>query len=493
VVGGLGLAAAAAGLMILWRLGRGTEWIGQAPASLEIRFRYWIASVRMIAQSPWTGVGPGQFKARYETYRAAASTEQIADPHNWLLQIVTTGGIPAGVFGIILATAIFWRFARLENQSGVFGDAERRVDASAENPTTMRSDGRFFFPPKWLRAGAAAGVIAVWLAGLVIGYLPTLDAAILATLAGGMVMFLAGRRSDRLENQKNASDSQADDDWRFYRRLAGWSLVAMTIHLLAAGGVIVPGVAMPLWILAGTATAVWVDNVRIDRLSVIESSAARLRMAVAAAMATLLVAWYLTAVLPIERTNRAMASFQRAWAQRRIVEAESDLRRATAADRWNADPALQHAAILAQLAIADSQNRQRWESAWDEAEAAALRRAGDDPVVIRQLGEHRLWAFQRYGDQSQLRRAAGLYERAVGLSPSHETYAAQLAEIYRETGDGDAVELAERAAALSAAGGYYERSLPFILVLPAERIGDSVASGPVRRPASDLLAPMLSP
>jgi hypothetical protein len=188
-----------------------------------------------------------------------------------------------------------------------------------------------------------------------------------------------------------------------------------------------------------------------------------------------------------------MASFQRAWAQRRIVEAESDLRRATAADRWNADQALQHAAILAQLAIADSQNRQRWESAWDEAEAAALRRAGDDPVVIRQLGEHRLWAFQRYGDQSQLRRAAGLYERAVGLSPSHETYAAQLAEIYRKTGDGGAVELAERAAALSAAGGYYERSLPFILVLPAERIGESVASGPVRRPASDLLAPMLSP
>jgi nitrate reductase gamma subunit len=465
------ISAAAGGVIailvaIAWRFGRNTEWIGQAPASLEVRWRYWIASIKMVAQSPLFGVGPGQFKARYEMYRADASTEQIADPHNWFWQIATTGGLVAAIIALILVAAIVWRL----RERATIGNA------SIE------------FQPSVLYSGAGVAVGLIWIGGTIVGYLPTVDAAMLATIAGVAMLWLA------IRSEHNPIESETAGYMISPQRIAGYAVLAMAIDLMAAGGLIVPGVAIPLWVLIAIACTQTVpqstDN---DTVASPVATIDRTRVVIGGAVTLILVAWYMTAILPIEQARAGKGRFEVAWEQGRAGEAESALRQAAAADRWDAEPMLQLAAVLSQAAVADSQNRGRRQTELQQVQAEAIDRVGNDPVAFRQLGDGQLRLFQRYGDIGALRSAESLFSRATSLAPAHEAYAAQLAEIYRQLGDEQAEVWAERAVTLSAAGGYYERSLPFVLVMPAQFIGESVVQGEVRRPASEVLPTILQP
>lgn len=453
-----------------WRFGRNTEWIGQAPASLEVRWRYWIASIKMVAQSPLFGVGPGQFKARYEMYRADASTEQIADPHNWFWQIATTGGLVAAIIALVLIAAIVWRFRERAN-----------VGSAAIG-----------FRPSVIYSGAGVAVAVIWIGGAMIGYLPTIDAAMLATIAGVAILWLA------IRSDQDSVEGESASYKIMSQQIAGYAVLAMAIDLMAAGGLIVPGVAIPLWVLIAIASSQAVTptsthTTGVDSVVLPGATNHRSSLLIGGAVTLIMIAWYVTAILPVEQASVAKGRFEVAWERGSTGEAESALRQAAAADRWNPEPMLQLAAVLSQAAVAESQNRGRWEAALQEVQAEAIERVGRDPVSFRMLGDGQLRLFQRYGDIGALKSAESLFNRATTLAPAHEAYAAQLAEIYRQLGDERARAWAERAVTLSAAGGYYERSLPFVLVMPARFIGESVMQGEVRRPASEVLPPILSP
>lgn len=70
--------------------------------SLLVRWQYWQATTHMIAQHPWLGVGPGNFSHLYHHYKAAASPESVADPHNIILSLLSQYG-PLGLLGFVLA------------------------------------------------------------------------------------------------------------------------------------------------------------------------------------------------------------------------------------------------------------------------------------------------------------------------------------------------------------------------------------------------------
>ncbi len=464
-------SAAAGGVIailaaVAWRFGRNTEWIGQAPASLEVRWRYWIASIKMIAQSPLFGVGPGQFKARYELYRADASTEQIADPHNWFWQIATTGGLVAVIIALVLIAAILWRL---------------------REPVNIAS-ATIGFQPVVLYRGAGVAVAMIWIGGAMVGYLPTIDAGMLATVAGGAIVWLA------IRSDQESVDSESPSYKITPQRIAGYAVLAMAIDLMAAGGLIVPGVATALWLLIAIACTQAVPQSTGDDTALSPvATTNRTRVVIGGAVTMILIAWYMTAILPIEQARAAKGRFEVAWGQGRVGEAESALRQAASADRWDAEPMMQLAAVLSQAAVAEPQNRQRWEAELQLVQAEAIKRVGNDPVAFRQLGDGQLRLFQRYGEIGALKSAESLFSRATSLAPAHEAYAAQLAEIYRQLGDQRSETWAERAVTLSAAGGYYERSLPFVVVMPAQFIGESVVQGEVRRPASEVLPLMFQP
>ncbi len=481
LIGALATLVLASGVVaaVAWQRWSHSEWISQAPASVAIRLNYWRACARMVAQSPLVGVGPGQFKARYEAFRVPESTEQIADPHNWFWQAITTGGIPAGLLLSALFAVTAWR---------AIGFAPPTPDPNPELPDETEAPGpsAWRFSPGWIYAGAGAAALAVWLVGAAIGYLPDFDAAMLATLVaiGVIVLAISTARSTTV----------AAPDNRALGRLALWGLAAMVIDLLAAGGLTVPGVAVTLWIFAAVA-APWSGGGSLSADGTVAEPPAnsRRQLCYGGAAAVLLAGWYFTAIRPVQQVALATGQFESAWAQRSSGVAEAALRRAMEADPWDADSALKLAQLLMQQALVAPPQRERLEAAWKVAEAEALRRGGEDPANLRVLGDAWLWYYQRYDDAAALQRAAELYRRAVELSPSHQSYAAQLAEVYRKLDDPQAGEVAGVAQTLSQIGGYHERTLPYIIVLVAEPVGEAALAGPAQRPASEALAPLLSP
>ena len=68
--------------------------------SMLVRWQYWDASAKMYADHLLTGVGPGNFAQFYPHYKPASASESVADPHNFILSILTQYG-PIGLVGFL--------------------------------------------------------------------------------------------------------------------------------------------------------------------------------------------------------------------------------------------------------------------------------------------------------------------------------------------------------------------------------------------------------
>ena len=68
--------------------------------SMLVRWQYWHASAQMVADHPFTGVGPGNFAHNYPHYKPAAALESVADPHCFALSFLAQYG-PLGLIGFL--------------------------------------------------------------------------------------------------------------------------------------------------------------------------------------------------------------------------------------------------------------------------------------------------------------------------------------------------------------------------------------------------------
>ncbi len=73
--------------------------------SILVRWQYWQSSAKMYADNYLTGVGPGNFGYYYSHYKNPAALETVADPHNFLLGIITQFG-PLGLLAFLAAIFI---------------------------------------------------------------------------------------------------------------------------------------------------------------------------------------------------------------------------------------------------------------------------------------------------------------------------------------------------------------------------------------------------
>jgi len=68
--------------------------------SMLVRWQYWQASIKMYADHLLAGVGPGNFAHFYTHYKPASASESVANPHNFILSILTQYG-PVGLIGFL--------------------------------------------------------------------------------------------------------------------------------------------------------------------------------------------------------------------------------------------------------------------------------------------------------------------------------------------------------------------------------------------------------
>lgn len=207
ITGGVLLA-----MLFAWKGGNSLE-------SLKYRLEYWRGTVPIIAENPWLGVGWGVFRDHYLPHKLADSSEEIADPHNFVLEIAAAAGIPA-------ALAYLWWLA-----ASVIGLSRPRTKDA--EPASTRKLG------PWL---TASGVLL-----LATGIVLTLGLASSWTEIGGWELLIAMVAVLVLVRTSSAPSVRS---WRIATAAA---LLGLHIHLLAAGGVGHPSVMLAVWALAAAA------------------------------------------------------------------------------------------------------------------------------------------------------------------------------------------------------------------------------------------------
>ena len=73
--------------------------------STLVRWQYWRAAAEMFADHPLTGVGPGNFGNFYPRYKPPAAPESVADPHNFILSMLSQFG-PLGLAAFLAMIAV---------------------------------------------------------------------------------------------------------------------------------------------------------------------------------------------------------------------------------------------------------------------------------------------------------------------------------------------------------------------------------------------------
>ena len=99
--------------------------LSEAPKSLQYRLQYWQATARLISDHLILGVGPGQFRGHYLTYKLPEASEEIADPHNLFLESAASGGV-ASLFGLIIICVLLFK----NLGSGLLAEESPRVSTS---------------------------------------------------------------------------------------------------------------------------------------------------------------------------------------------------------------------------------------------------------------------------------------------------------------------------------------------------------------------------
>jgi tetratricopeptide (TPR) repeat protein len=264
--------------------------------------------------------------------------------------------------------------------------------------------------------------------------------------------------------------------------ILGVALIAVTIHLMVAGGWTVPGVAIVFWLCSAMLA-------RCDSSIGTGSRPKPVALALAAGCSlAILAALYFMSLRPVEARKRLMAAAARAQSTGQLGKAKLSLQRAVGVDPWSPDAVLWVADFYRWKIILGAENpldRQQWNASLLQAK----QRAGDDPAIYRMIGAQQLHVYQRHGNAVDLQAAAETFQMAVDWSPSNQWMIAQMAVVAQARGEiQKARMLGNRALDLSLLGGNIERALSRQQVYVARPLGKAADRGPIRRGASELLS-----
>ncbi|HWE35249.1 MAG TPA: O-antigen ligase family protein [Isosphaeraceae bacterium] len=381
---GVGLVVALVGLgAISLALGQvDALMVRDTPKSFRYRLEYWQGTWRAIWGEPrawWRGFGPGNFGGAYLRHRLPESSEEIADPHNFVLEAWATAGLVAAV-AVVAALAFALR--------DVLGPARPGPEAAvADDPPGTGPTSR----NGWLLAAAFAGwPLVLFLAPR--GYSP---------IEGDMGRWLI------LGGSWGLALALGAPAWRRIPTPAvglGAGALAVVVHLLAAGGIGFTPVALGLWTLLGVGQDLR-DDRPCGRLRTIEGYWASFAIA---AVASALIGTFVGTAVPFWRAEKELARAETILQSRppNFEAARQAYVNAAALDPPAAGPWLALAALEYQAWVARGQSTQ--EPVW-ELVSLYLNRAVEPPY-------HNPRAIEVYRYRARIARAL-LDARGPQFSP----------------------------------------------------------------------------
>ncbi len=190
------------------------EVIFESPRSLQFRLMYWTGAIEVLKEHPLAGAGPGNFRQLYLQHKVDESSEEIRDPHNFVLDAWCSAGL-VGFTGILLLIALLCR--------QLTRDEENAESSGPTSPTRT--------PSRRIVAGGLVlgfGLHVGW--DWINGYSFSAEDGMRLLLIAGTSLFAAVSRS---VVRVDAGMGRA-------------AAAAMMVHLLAAGGFEMPAVMLLL-------------------------------------------------------------------------------------------------------------------------------------------------------------------------------------------------------------------------------------------------------
>jgi hypothetical protein len=439
-----------------------------ARRSVAFRWHYWQATVHMIAEHPILGCGPGNFGDAYTAYKLPEAYEEVADPHNFVLEVWATAGTAAM---LALLAAIGWFFSRVlrvdtearrasKKNSPVaevaksFGgrpkvwatSATVGTNPSAARPTEAPSEDHAQVRP--LLIGATLGLVVAYLLAQVF------NAAMDSALSWQALMIVGCGGATTLAFLYQ---------WIVYGRLppllVAVGCFVLLVHLLASGGIANPGLAGSLWLLLAIGLNL---TGRADREVHVPKFAA---YSVVALALLLVVLFQRTAYGPSVHMHSTMAAARRAGVKGDIQDMRDQLQKAADADVWAAAPRRRLTEeifrdLLIQLPGGTPETLARLRSKLPAAINGWLKLVPYSSSARGQVGAMYLQLYRAGGDRSDLFAALDAYRHATRLYPNSSLLQAHLAWVHHLAGNSrEAADIAARALQLDRLTPYEDRKL----------------------------------
>ena len=416
----LAIGMAAAGLFCIAAaatLGKLDEKvITEAGKSLGYRMQYWQSTSAMIGDRPLLGVGPGNFQDYYTRYKLPTASEEIRDPHHWMFEIAATAGLPALVAFCAFLGLVLWKAVR--------GAQVPRVEQASPDRNQPSPNGFLF-------AGAASGFLVALVIGPLAGLPLGFEKLAGGLLVGGLVLYVLR-------------------PW-----IAGGALppavlalgsAVLLVNLLAAGGIMYPGIAGSLWLMLGLAV-----NLVEPRRAIAGKYVPGAAFAICSLLA---LGQYWTGYAPVLRAQGLLMEAQNGDATTR----ESTILAAAEADPRASEPWQDLAAL--RLQVLQNRPGSRALGQFRDACEEFLARKQHSSSAHRLVGN---WWWQVY-EQTESRKGAAeavrRFARAVELYPNHATLRAELALALASMGNQPAARgEADKALNLDAATPHTDKKL----------------------------------
>jgi O-antigen ligase len=411
--------------------------LARAVTSFGFRLQYWQATLRMIADRPLLGCGPGNFQDVYTQYKLPEASEEVTDPHNFMLEVWATAGTPALVAlaaGLgLFATRLCrerppWRSLppteRPEPRAGAphSADGTERHGKERHGVRSLQPAS----PHAWIAIfiGALAGFLISKPLGMISNAPPSTLAIVFglpvaAICLGALIPWVR--------------------HGAFPPAVTGAGLAVLLIDLLTTGGIGIPAVAQSLWLFL-------VLGLNVLDLSDLARSAAQPRSAPRGVVILLLAICIglsyacnrtsYTRVLPCQSDWRSAVSESLAGKRQSALDL---MQRAVEADPLSADAAgflseLYLETWLANLDPADYEDFKRYDT-------LARRLAPEAAPIWRASADRYRRAFEKANVLGQhlqpqaIEKAVEVARQTVKLYPTSAADCAALAMIYKLAGD----------------------------------------------------------
>jgi O-antigen ligase len=86
--------------------------------SLTFRWRYWVGAFRVLREHLWRGVGWENFSYYYLAKRLPAASEEVHDPHNFIVRFAVELGVIAGIAVVVLMVRLLWEITMPAKPTG---------------------------------------------------------------------------------------------------------------------------------------------------------------------------------------------------------------------------------------------------------------------------------------------------------------------------------------------------------------------------------------